>query len=148
MTFQKIQTWFTDNRLQIESILALLSLILVFLKIAGVNTTDELMMLCLSALAVFYFVIGRFLPKNRNKPAFIAIQAAYISFSICTVGLLFSLLHLHGAAGMLEFGIVVMVISGCVLLILWFVLNDKNYIPLLLRIAIFGVILAGFHMRY
>jgi hypothetical protein len=128
----------SDKKIAIELFLAALTLAGIALKISGVAGGEEIMMITMSILSVFYFLSGYFAPLTDNYFGMIATKVVAIASAMCVVGLLFSWLHMPGASEMLLIGVSSFIITGLILLYFWLTTRDLKFVPLLIRIFLLG----------
>ena len=128
----------SGRKITIELFLAALSLAGIAFKFSGVAGGDEIMMITMSTLAIFYFLSAHFTPLVDNFFGLIATRVVGIASSICVIGLLFVWLQMPGAGEMLFIGVSSFIPSGLILLYFWLRTNDLKFVPLLIRIFFLG----------
>jgi hypothetical protein len=132
---------------RIETVLALLVIVSAVFRIFHLPFRDQLFMISMSSLAVYYF-ISSYLPSLiENKFATMAWKLTGISSSICIIGMLFFYLRLPGAPNILLIGMSALVIGGAGFL--FFALREwsEKFYPLFGRIVFLTVISGGVIMR-
>jgi hypothetical protein len=125
------------HQTKIENVLAFLVIISAVFRILHWPGGAELLMISMSSLAVYYFISTYFPSPLENVYATIAWKIVGITSSICVIGILFSFLHMPGAANMLLIGVCGLFISGMALLIFAMRQWSYKFLPLFIRIAFF-----------
>jgi hypothetical protein len=128
----------SDKKITIELCLAALTFAGIALKLSGVAGGEEIMMITMSTLSVYYFLSAYFTPLTDQVFGQIATKVVGIASAVCVNGLLFGWLHMPGASEMLLIGVSSFALAGLLLLYFWFTTKDPKFVPLLIRIFLLG----------
>jgi hypothetical protein len=128
----------SDRKITIEFFLSALAVAGIAFKFSGVRGGDEIMMITLNTLAIFYFVSAYFPPLTDHFFGLIATRVLGIASAVCVIGFLFSWLQMPGATEMLLIGVSSFIPGGLILLYFWLTTRDVKFVPLLIRIFVLG----------
>jgi hypothetical protein len=126
-----LDRWLTNKAMIIEATLGLFSLLAALLHYLKVIGGAEAMMISMSALAGFYFVLAytNFLFKILN-----------IASSVIIIGLLFTFLNLSGSEEMLVIGTWAIAACGAIIVYLMVTKWNEKLTPLAIRIFALGLL--------
>jgi hypothetical protein len=124
----------------VEVALIMLVIIVAFSDQLGVGVSENVLMVSMMLLAVFYFISAYFIPELQGMLAVVSAKVVSISSAICVIGLLFAILKLTGADQMLMIGTLSIFIAGIFLLVHAIKSWSKEYVPLFLRVLILGTL--------
>jgi hypothetical protein len=137
-----IDQWIVARKLKIELILALLSLVAILIHSFEKEIGGEIMMITMSSLAAFYFILGHTTPDVVSRFSRQLFGVISITASVSIIGLLFSIMRMDGSEEMIMVGLIGMLLSG--LIVLSYVLTqwDDKLRPLLFRTVVLTVLMA------
>jgi hypothetical protein len=142
----QIITLVTSHKNKIESALALLVILSSLAKVFHLPFADEMTMITMSSLAMYYF-LSAYLPSPiANLYAIIAWKVIGIGCSVCIIGMLFGFLHMPGAANMLVIGVPTIFIAGASYLIFALRQWTDQFYYLFGRIIFLGIVAANMAM--
>jgi hypothetical protein len=128
----------SDKKIAIELFLSALALAGIAFKFSGVGGGEEIMMISLNTLAIFYFLSAYFNPLADHFFGLIATRLLGIASATCVIGLLFTFLQMPGATEMLLIAVSSFIPGGLIILYFWLTTKDVKFVPLLIRICLLG----------
>lgn len=132
-----ISTWLSERGIIIEIILVALVGFACIFKFLNLPGGDDAMTISMMALAGFYF-LQAFIYRTDSQYIQIPNKIFSIGSAVCVIGLLFTFLQLPGAKEQLMIGLLSLAVSGLVVIFLLVTGRTKNFIPVLIRLAVLG----------
>jgi hypothetical protein len=142
-----INQWIVDRKLKIELILALLAFVAILIHSFDQEMGTEIMMVTMSSLAAFYFILGYTTPDVVDRFSHLLFRVISISAAVGIIGLLFSIMRFSGSDEMIQIGFYAMIISGLILFYYVLKRGDTKLHPLLFPTVVLGLLLALAHMK-
>lgn len=142
----KLDGWVSERKVKIElffSGLVAASLLAYKTQVSG---APQMIMISMIALAIFYFLSSYLTPDIDGKFGAMACKVLNISSAVCVIGIMFSILKYEGAEQMLIIGTSSLAISGLILVYFTLTSGVGKLGPLLLRIAIIGLIFVALQL--
>ncbi len=134
----KLNRWLTERKLKIELVLSVLVAVSLLAYYTHLREGAQMVMMSMTALAIFYFLSAYLTPDIDAKFGAIAWKVLSISCSVCVIGLMFSILKFEGADQMILIGTTSLATSGLILSGYAVSSGLGKLGPLLLRIVIIG----------
>jgi hypothetical protein len=135
-----LDRWLTNKAMTIEATLGLFSLLAALLHYLKVIGGAEAMMISMSALAGFYFVLAYTTPGLEGILTNFLFKILNIASSVIIIGLLFTFLNLSGSEEMLVIGTWAIAVCGAIIVYLMVTKWNEKLTPLTIRIFALGLL--------